>query len=196
MREVYYAVYETRIASLRSLRDYAKEADQEKRRKLIEDHFAPSDFKKQIFGFCEAKASISVLGDALLLAEGQTTWRSGVFGVAATEYPGSIVPFLLKSVGGIRTGDARESADYLFELLNKEEITHQLRAWCYKNITERASKVGLLADVHERLTILFGGNVTPVVGAILGDEMRDEDGEIELGHVVVSRFFSTVFEGK
>jgi superfamily II DNA helicase RecQ len=196
LREVYYAVYETRIASLRSLREYAEQPDQEMRRKLIEDYFSPSDFKKQIFGFCECEVSISVLGDALLLAEGQTTWRTGVFGVAATEYPGSIVPLLLKSVGGIRTGNARESADYLFELLNKEEITHQLRAWCYRNIAERALKAGLLADVHERLTVLLDGNVTPVVGAILGGEMRDEDGETELGHVVVDRFFSAVFEGK
>jgi superfamily II DNA helicase RecQ len=196
LREVYYAVYETRIASLRSLREYAKQVDQKKRKNLIEDYFAPSDFKKQIFGFCEGDVSLNILEKALSLAEEQPTWRSGVFEVAATEYPGSIVPLLLKSVGSIRIGDVRESADYLLELLNKEEISHQLRAWCYRNITGRASKAGLLAVVHERLTALFGGNVTPAVGAILGDEMRDEDGETEFGHVVVGRFFSTVFEDK
>lgn len=196
LREVYLTVYETRIASMRSLREYAllkNDDDQEKRRNLIEDYFAPSDFKKQIFGFCECAVSLSILEEALALAEEQPTWRSGVFGVAATEYPGSIVPLLLRSVGGIRIGDARESADYLFELLNKEEISHPLRAWCYRNLAERASKVDLLADVHERLTVLWGGNIAPVVGAILGDEMRDKDGETELGHVVVSRFLSTVF---
>lgn len=113
LKTVYRVVYETRIESLRSLVRYAREPQLQKRRDIIEDYFAPSDLKRQVFALCGRPATVAVLAEALALAESQPRWRSAVYEVAASEYPGSLVPLLLLSVGGIKAGDPGECSRYL-----------------------------------------------------------------------------------
>lgn len=188
LRETYRIVYETRVDSMRSLLNYVKEGDQEKRRALIEDYFSPSDFKKKIFELCARKASLDVLREGLSLADGQPTWRTGIFEVATQEYSGSILPLLLRSISGILASDITEAAHYLLSLLIKEEISLNIRAWCFNEIRKRSQVLGMQDDLQDRLARLLGDNMKLELVDLLGMNMTERDGTTNLAHKVVSRF--------
>lgn len=194
LKTVYQVVYETRIESLRSLWRYASEASLKKRREIIEDYFAPSDLKRQVFRLCERPATIAVLRKALEIAEAQPRWRSAVFEVAASEYPGSLVPTLLLAVGGVKVDDSRECGRYLFALLANQAVALDIRSWCYAQVAARARQAGLLAAVLDALAVVM--REVPSLSTIeaIVNEMKDIDGETEFGHLLVAEFLSTALE--
>lgn len=194
LKTVYQVVYETRIESLRSLVRYASEASLKKRREIIEDYFAPSDLKRQVFRLCERPATIEVLREALEVAEAQPRWRSAVFEVAAAEYPGSLVPSLLLAVGGIKVDDSRECGRYLFAMLANQAVALDIRSWCYAQVAARARQAGLLAAVLDALASLM--REAPSLSTIeaIVNEMKDVDGETEFGHLLVAEFLGAALE--
>jgi len=196
LKTVYRVVYETRIESLRSLVRYAREPVLQKRRDIIEDYFAPSDLKRQVFALCERRATVKVLSEALAIAEAQPRWRSAVFEVAASEYPGSVVPQLLLAVGGVKIGDPKESARYLFSLLSNESVSLEVRSWCYGQVSTLARKAGILEFVLDAIAGLMRDSPSLSTIEALVSHMDDDDGRTEFGHLLVASFFSKALESR
>jgi superfamily II DNA helicase RecQ len=202
LKTVYRVVYETRIESLRSLVRYAKEPLLARRRELIEDYFAPSTLKRQIFVLCESQVSRETLSAALELADAEPKWRSAIFEVAATEYPGALVPLLLLAVGGIKANDPKECARYLFSLLSNDSVDVALRSWCYAQIADRAKTSNLLHPILNALTSLMKGSPWLQNNSDFGNlqllvaQMDNTDGQSELGHLLVSEFFKKAMDSK
>lgn len=194
LKTVYRVVYETRIESMRSLVRYAKETDQTKRRDIIEDYFAPSDLKRQVFALCEQATTIQVLKEALRLAEAQSKWRSAVFEVAASEFTSSIVPRLLIAVSGIKANDPKECARYLFSIISNEDIQLEIRSWCYAQISTRANAVGLLSDIVNAVVLLMKDSSSFDTLATLVSQMDDTDGDTEFGNLLVAEFINKSLE--
>lgn len=196
LKTVYRVVYETRIESLRSLVRYAREPVLQKRRDIIEDYFAPSDLKRQVFALCERRATVKVLSEALAIAEAQPRWRSAVFEVAASEYPGSVVPLLLLAVGGVKIGDPKESARYLFALLSNESVSLEVRSWCYGQVSTLARQIGILAPMLDAVAGLMRDAPSLSTLEALVAQMEDDDGCTEFGHLLVAAFFSKALESR
>ena len=194
LKTVYRVVYETRIESMRSLVRYAKEPDQNKRRDIIEDYFAPSDLKRQVFALCEQATTIQVLKEALRLAEAQSKWRSAIFEVAASEFTSSIVPRLLIAVSGIKANDPKECARYLFAIISNEDIQLEIRSWCYAQISTRANAVGLLSDIVNAVVLLMKDSSSFDTLATLVSQMDDTDGDTEFGNLLVAEFINKSLE--
>ncbi len=194
LKTVYRVVYETRIESLRSLVRYAKQPALQKRRDIIEDYFAPSDLKRQVFALCERPATVNVLSDALSIAEAQPRWRSAVFEVAASEYPGSLVPPLLLAIGGVKTDDPKEGARYLFAVLSNETVSLDVRSWCYAQVSTRARKTGMLAPMLDAVARLMRDAPSLSTLEALVAQMENDDGRTEFGHLLVAEFFGTALE--
>ena len=188
LREIEFVVYETRVGSMRSLLGYVNEPNQSLRRQLLEDYFAPSQFKKQIFDLCRRMATIEVLDESLKLAQAQAKWRKGIFEVAMLEFPGAILPVFLRSVTGIVESNIDDAAEYLYRLIVKDEFSIDIRSWCYLKIQSSTAKTDSLDQLHNTLCNWFGSDLPVDVSYLLGNGMEQKDGELLLASRVVSSF--------
>ena len=194
LKSVYRVVYETRIASLQSLVRYAKQPSLQGRREIIEDYFQPSDLKRQVFALCGRAATPSLLTEAIALVEAQPRWRSAIFEVAATEFPGSAVPQVLLSIGGVKSGDAQECARYLFQLLADTSLALDLRGWCFQQITTRARTAAILQATLDALARLMRESLSLDTLEVFVSQLEDADGCSRLGHLLVAEFVSMGLE--
>jgi superfamily II DNA helicase RecQ len=194
LKSVYKVVYETRIASLQSLVRYAKQPSLQGRRDIIEDYFRPSDLKRQIFALCSRAVTPSLLTDAIAVAEAQPRWRSAIYEVAATEFPGSAVPQILLSIGGIKAGDAQECARQLFQILADTSLSLDLRGWCFQQITMRARAAALLQTTLDGLAMLMREAMSFDTLETFVSQLEDADGCSGFGHRLVADFVSMGLE--
>jgi|GEM_PF-6509857 len=196
LKSVYKVVYETRIASLQSLMRYAKQPLLSGRREIIEDYFRPSDLKRQVFALCNRAATPALLTEAIKLAEAQPRWRSAIFEVAATEFPGSAVPQFLLSIGGIEVGDAQESARHLFQILADTSLALDLRGWCFQQVTTRAREAAIRQTVLDGLAKLMRESMSLATLELLVSQLEDAEGYSGLGHLLVAEFVSMGMENQ
>lgn len=194
LKMLYKVVYQTRIESLRSLVRYAREPELSERREIIEDYFAPSDLKREIFRLCEKSADQETLVRGLELAEGESRWRSAIFEVAASEYPGALLPQLLMAVGGIRKLDAAEAAGYALSVLSTASVDLSVREWCLGEILERARHARIVDEVLESLGKLLKPGVATDVLEAIGSRLATEDGVSLVAHQIVHRFLADALE--
>ena len=194
LKSVYRVVYETRIESLRSLARYAREPSLDVRREIIEDYFQPSDLKRQLFKLCREAATPTMLASAIQLAESQARWRSAIFERAATEFPGSVVPQLLLSLGGISSGDAKECARRVFQILADTSLTLEIRGWCFRQVVERARRAELLQPMLDGVAALMRDATSLDTLEVLVARLEDSDGFSGMGHLLVADFLSMAME--
>lgn len=185
LKTVYQVVYETRIESLRALERYTREASIDARRQLLEDYFAPSTSRRSLFEMCEKPATIGLL-EAALRGEDGRPWRTGVLEVAASEYPGAVLPRVLLAFASVSKSDLGTGARYLYEVLTDESLPADLRRWCYCQLRDHAHRLGQFAPLDAHLAELFDK-----AGDRVDEHLRilaDEDGASALAHVLLAVF--------
>jgi superfamily II DNA/RNA helicase len=184
---VYRVVYETRVRSLERLVSYARESSQDERRRIIQDYFAPSDFKRELVVLCQERASIEVLQRADALRTSYET-RRGAVDAAAADYPASLVPRFLLAMLLADQGLMGEAGQHLFRLVTAEETPWRVRRWGF-------SKVIGVADSHQSRRKLLDefGRLLPSKLSIdqiarLSSLIDDRDGSSIMAHRLVQQF--------
>ncbi len=190
LKHVYRIVYETRVESLRSLLRYARQPDLDARRQLVEDYFAPSEFKRLILKLCTREFSKEVVEEALSLARGEARWRNAVFESAATEYPGATLPLLLLAIGGVRRNDASEASRYLLAIVSKPELSIDLRLHCFDEVLAEAGSRGLAEQTLDSLGELLADGDCRALFEVLLRRLDDGDGKTALAHRLVTAFLT------
>jgi superfamily II DNA/RNA helicase len=189
LESVYRVVYETRVFSLHSLANYARETSQELRQRYLHGYFAPSGFKRDVFELCKSRANIEVLRQSQELLDAEEVDIAAIE-AAAAEYPASLVPRFLLSLALVANGKVSEASQYLVQLAIAEDTPWEVRRWGIGRVLDSTEGPERRQQILNEFGRRLPGTLSVTQVTQLTSMLRDDDGASEAAAQLVHQFVS------